>query len=126
MEIVKKSNFIGDNLEDKDRAIEYFNNLDDDIQHLMLFSQGRVRFGTPSDGNNGENMSGQWQVVADTGNADTEFTVAHTIGAVPIGFLVTNIDKGAVIYDSGTAWTSTNIYLKSTVANTAVTLFLLK
>lgn len=104
----------------------YINNIDTDIRNLFLFSQGRVRFGNNTDGAFGENVSGQFQIVTDTGTADTQFTVSHGIGAVPIGFLVLNINKGGVVYDSGTAWTSTNIYLKCTTANTNVTLFLLK
>jgi hypothetical protein len=54
------------------------------------------------------------------GVADTEDTVAHTLKRVPTGFLVLNTDKAAVVYDSGTAWTATNIYLKCSVATTAV------
>ena len=54
------------------------------------------------------------------GSVDTEDTVAHGLGKVPTGFLVYNLDKGSVVYDSGTAWTSTNIYLKNTVATVAV------
>lgn len=59
--------------------------------------------------------------VSDTGNADTEFTVTHHLGRTPTGFIVTNTDKAAQVYDSGTAWTSTSVYLKSATANCAVT-----
>jgi len=48
------------------------------------------------------------------------------MGVVPVGYLVTKISNGGVIYDSGTTWTDSTIYLKSSVANSAVTLFLLK
>ena len=125
MEIVKKNAVVKD-FDNIKQVSDYVNLLDDDITALFSLSQSRIRFGAGTDGSRGENISGEWQVVADTGGADTEFAVAHTIGSVPIGFIVTNIDKGAVIYDSGTAWTSSNIYLKSTVANSAVTLFLIK
>lgn len=50
--------------------------------------------------------------------ADTEDTVAHGLGKVPSGFIVVNKDKAGVLYDGGTTWTSTNIYLKSNVAST--------
>jgi hypothetical protein len=125
MELTKKSAIIK-TVEDFQKLNDYLNLLDDDINALFDLSHSRIRFGSGSDGARGENISGEWQVVADTGNADTEFSITHTIGAVPIGFIVTNIDKGAVIYDSGTAWTTTQIHLKASVANCAVTVFLLK
>lgn len=55
--------------------------------------------------------------VADTGNADTEFTVLHNLSRVPKGYGVTYTDAGGVVYDSGTAWTAVAIYLKCSAAN---------
>ncbi len=100
--------------------------IDNDLTNLFLLSQGRVRFGTGSDGDRGENISGEFQVYTSNGSADTEDTIAHGIGAVPIGYIVLNQDKGSNVYDSGTAWTSTNIYLKQTGTSVVTTLFLLK
>lgn len=57
---------------------------------------------------------------ADTGTADTEYTVTHNLGYVPDHFLVVSVDKGAVIYKSATAWTSNAAYFKASVANTNV------
>lgn len=56
------------------------------------------------------------------GTADTEDTVAHTLGKVPAHFVVTSLDKGAVVYASGTAFTATNIYLKTDTISTVVKL----
>ena len=58
----------------------------------------------------------------DTGTANTEFAIAHHLGRTPAGFLVTRLDKAGSVYDSGTAWTETAIYLKCSAANAAVTL----
>ncbi len=52
--------------------------------------------------------------------ADTEDTVTHTLGKVPTGFIVYSINKGGVVYLSGTAATKTNIYLKCSTTSTAV------
>lgn len=100
--------------------------LDRNLNKVFQCLQGRVRFGDATDGERGENISGEWQIVADTGAIDTEFSIIHTLGVAPVGFLVVKINKGGVIYDSGTAWTSTTIYLKASVANATVSLFLLK
>jgi len=99
--------------------------LEQDTFQLFECLKGRVRFGTGDDGARGENIAGAFQVVTSAG-ADEEFTVAHGLGATPIGFLVLRQDKGAVIFDSGTTWDDTNLYLKSTIASTTVTLFVLK
>ena len=66
-------------------------------------------------------------VVTFTSNAspDTEDTIAHTLGKIPTHFYVTSLDKAAVVYVSGTAFTKDNIFLKTSVASTAVKLILL-
>lgn len=61
-------------------------------------------------------------IVADTGDADTEFSIATHSGKVPSGFILTRSDKACVIYDSDTEWTTTAIYLKCNVANASITL----
>lgn len=106
--------------------INYIRDVNQDFNNLFLGMQGRMRFGTGVDGARGENISGEFQVFTSNASADTEDTIAHTLGSVPIGFIIINRDKGGVVYDSGTAWTSTNIFLKTTTTSTLVTIFLLK
>jgi len=105
--------------------------LDDQAREIdLLFTriistlQGNLRFGTATDGRMGENIQGQFQVVTDTGNVDTQFTVAHTLGYTPTCYLILSIDKAGVVYKSGTTWTSTNTYFKCNVANCVVSLFI--
>lgn len=124
MKVTKKSLF--NPFSDLKSAEKFARDIDRDLQDITNAFNSRIRFGTVADGARGENMAGEWQVIADTGSADTEFSVSHTVGSVPQGFLVTNIDAGGVVYDSGTAWTDTTIYLKCSAANAAVTLFLIK
>lgn len=71
-----------------------------------------------------DNFDAQIKTVPDTGSADTQFAVAHTLKRVPEGFHVLNISAGAIVYDAGTTWTTTNIYLKCTVANCEVKLLI--
>lgn len=121
MKFAKKSN-----LDTQTNEKEYARDLDDDIKQLAILTHGRIRFGTGEDGVGGENIAGEFQVYTSNGSADTEDTIAHTLGSVPIGYIVIKQDKGSVVYDSGTAWTSTDIYLKQTVATVATTIFLIK
>jgi len=110
----------------EDKTNQYDKNLDADISSLFTALHGRVRFGSGTDGDRGENISGEFQVFTSNATPDTEDTVAHTIGAVPVGYIVLKQDKAGSLYDSGTAWTSTNVYLKCSVASVTFTIFLLK
>lgn len=122
MDLAKASNL---NKLDKENLHEYVRVLDDDVRKLFQFSQARVRFGDGTDGDE-ENVSGKFQSVADSGVAGVEFSITHTLGAVPVGFFVTKINKGGIVYDSGTTWTSTTVYFKCTASSAAITVYLLK
>lgn len=126
MKLGKQSAFINTNFSEQKKVKDHLYNIDRDLANIFLALQGRVRFGDGSDASDGENVHGEFQVISDSGSADTEITLAHGLGSTPVGFLVINIDKGGVVYDSGTAWTSSNMYLKCSAANAAITLFLLK
>ena len=67
-----------------------------------------------------DNFDAQIISITDTGLANTEFSQAHTIKRVPAGFIVLNNNKAGIVYDSGTAWTSTAIYLKCSVASCTI------
>jgi hypothetical protein len=69
-----------------------------------------------------DNFNAEIKTIADSGVANAENTVAHTLKRTPTGYIVLKIDKGGVVYDSGTAWTDTNLYLKCGAANAAITL----
>lgn len=43
----------------------------------------------------------------------TDTTIPHTLGKVPIGFIVLKSDTEPVIYNGTTQWTDTNIYLRA-------------
>lgn len=99
------------------------------IDKLYYAMQGRISFGVGTDGENGQNVSGQFQQYTSNGVANTEDTIAHTVGSIPIGFLVLWQDKAGSFYQgptTGTAWTDSNIYLKCSVASVTALLFLIK
>ena len=125
MIVVKTSNLNVLELQDE-KLGSYLASNDKDMINLFLLAQSKIRFGSGEDGVKGENVSGEFQVISDSGSADTEITLAHGLDAIPIGYLVIKIDKNGVVYDSGTTWTASEIFLKCSVANAAVTLFLLK
>lgn len=120
MKIVKTFNY------NENQSVESnVRRLQQDLTQVISVLQGRVRFGTGTDGDRGQNVSGSFQVVT-TAGADTEVTIAHGLGATPIGFIVLRQDKSASFYDSGTAYDATNIYIKCSVATVTATLFVIK
>ena len=57
--------------------------------------------------------------------ANTEDAVPHTLGKIPTYFIVGDIDKGGVVYRSGTAFTKTTAYLKCTTTSTVLKIIFL-
>lgn len=99
------------------------------INKIFRVLQGRVSFGTGVDGVSGQNVEGEWQTYTSNAVANTEDTIAHTIGSIPLGYIVVNQDKAGSVYQgptTGTAWTSSNIYIKCSVASVTFLLFLVK
>jgi hypothetical protein len=103
--------------------------LEEDLIQLFNLAQGRVRFGRGNDGDRGENISGEFQEFTSHGTANTEFSVTHGLGSVPVGRIIVWQDKAGHLYQgpsTGTAWTSTTVYFKSDVVSVTFKVFLLK
>jgi hypothetical protein len=65
------------------------------------------------------NFNAVWCVFTSNGTANTEDTIPHTLGRVPLAMLVSVPDKAAILYRGTTTWTKDNIYLKTSVASVA-------
>lgn len=93
----------------------------------MVFAAYRISFrdidGGVGNDKKAHNVDGVWVSYTSNATADTEDTVPHKLDRTPVGIFVGIPDKSAVIYDSGTAWTSTNIYLKASAATVQVNIF---
>jgi len=59
--------------------------------------------------------------ITDTGTVNTNFTVNHNLNRIPVGYIVSKINKAGVVYTGSTTWTDKAIYLKCSVANCSVT-----
>lgn len=105
--------------------------LDLHLRKLFDALRGRVRFGTYTSGNTnlGENIAGQFVSFTSDASANTEFSVTHNLGAIPIGYIVFYQDKAGSLYQTptnGTDWTATTVYLKCSVSSVAFLVFLVK
>lgn len=103
-------------------------NYDTDFNNVINCLNGRVRFGPGTSGNNGENMAGQFLTITTNVTLNTESTFSHTMGSIPVGYLILGQDKAGSLYQlasTGTAWTASTISLKCSVASVKFNLFLL-
>lgn len=67
-----------------------------------------------------DNIDAKTVTVTSHAIADTEFAVSHTLKRIPTGYDIVSRDKGGVVYDSGTAFTATQIFLKCTTTSTVI------
>jgi len=99
------------------------------MRNVIIWSQGRVAFGTGVDGERGQNMEGEFQQFTSSATPNAENTVAHGLNSIPIGYIILWQDKAGSLYGSptnGTDWTTTNFYVKCDVASVEFLIFLVK
>lgn len=91
-------------------------------ERLANIINGQISFGN---GTALDNMQGRWLNTVTPGVADTDFTIAHNLGRIPVGFITISVDKAGVIYKGSIAWTTSNITLKCSTATTTVRIFVI-
>lgn len=129
MIVTKKSNYNASRYAHDQYDNSDIINYDTDFTQVFNCLNGRVRFGPGTSGNNGENIAGQFLQITTSGTPDAETTFAHTMGSIPVGYIIIWQSKAGSLYQgpmTGTAWTSTGISLKCSVASVVFKLFLLK
>jgi len=77
------------------------------------------RDGVIQDDDKAGNLNAVYVVFTSNGTADTEDTVSHNLGRVPVGYAPVKQDKSAILYDGTTAATSTAIYWRSSATSVA-------
>lgn len=103
----------------------------DSIQHLQhklwledvqkLFARN-ISFGT-SVNSDDQNIQGAMVEIADSGAANSSITVTHNLGYIPKFYDIKYASKATQVFDFGTAWTTTKIFLASSTANTKLRIF---
>lgn len=85
-----------------------------------------MRFGDGATGTQGENISGEFATFTTSATPNAESIIAHGIGAVPVGYIVLNKNKAGDLYSGSTAWTTTAVSFKCSVASVTFKVFLIK
>jgi hypothetical protein len=90
-------------------------------EQISRILNGNISLGGPT---TPDNINGFWFTGITPAIANTEMNILHNLNRVPVGYLVVRNDAPLELYDSGTAWTSTLIYLKSPNTDVNFTIFI--
>lgn len=106
------------------------NNHHDVLDDIYKATRGNLTFGTGPNNlinknDQSQNIAGAWALVTAPVAPNTEFAVTHNLGKIPTGFDVKNKTAACDVYAGTTAWTTTQIFIKATVASVSLTLFIL-
>lgn len=89
-------------------------------QRLITIINGQIGFGN---GVISDNIDGAW-ANATTGAPNTDFTLVHNLGRLPVGYLLVMSDVATVIYNGSVPATTTDITLKASGAATTIRVFI--
>lgn len=126
MKLTKQSNYVGFDISKQE---DFVKGVNADLENIYTAFAGRLRFGRGTDGDRGENIQGRFQQFTSHATPDTEFTVAHGLGAIPVGRIILWQDIAGILYQSptnGTDWDTTNAYFKCTVASVTFLVFFIQ
>lgn len=81
---------------------------------------GRVGFGNGTDP---DNVDLAWASATTPGSADTDFTVTHNLGRVPVGYIIVSRSAACDVYTGSVASTATEITLKASATGVDIKLW---
>lgn len=91
-------------------------------QNFTQAFNGNIGFG---DGTNADNINGSWINVVAPVAPNTDFTVNHNLGRLPVGYWIMQKDRACDVYTGGVASTTTALTLRATVASAVLRLFII-
>lgn len=83
---------------------------------------GNISFG---DGTTPDNINGVFANVTAPAAPNTDFTITHNLGRVPVGYWIIQKDRACDVYTGTVAATTTNLTLKATVASAVLRIFII-
>lgn len=91
-------------------------------EEIFRMFNRNVSFGTSIDGQD-QNIQGKMIEIADSGLANASIAVTHNLGYVPKFYDVKYMSQATQVFDFGTPWTKTKIFIASSTANTKLRIF---
>lgn len=92
----------------------------DDLQKLF---NKNISFGVGIDTKD-QNIQGKMVEIADSGLANSSVTINHNLGYIPKFYDIKYLSLASTIFDFGTAWTKTKIFLASSTAHVKFRVFI--
>lgn len=89
-------------------------------EQLATAFNGLINFGN---GLTRDNIDGEWVSFVTPGAVNTNFTVTHNLGRIPVGYIIMTKNAACDIYTGTVAGTATQFTLKATVAGVTVNVF---
>lgn len=93
------------------------------IEDLHKIFNRNISFGSGIDTQD-QNVQGKMVEIADSGLANSVIIVIHNLGYIPKFYDIKYASKATQIFDFGTVWTDTQIFLASSTANTKLRIFI--
>jgi hypothetical protein len=90
-------------------------------RNLTTLINNKIGFG---DGTLHDNIDGVWANVVAPAGANTDFTITHNLGRVPVGYWAMQKDRACDVYTGSVAATTSQITLRATVASAVLRLFI--
>jgi hypothetical protein len=93
-------------------------NLTRHSERLALVLNGNVNYGSTMKNTDPDMNMNAFKAAGTTpGAANTDFTLTHTLGRVPLTINGQDTNNGGVIYRGSTPWTKTTVTLRCTTAS---------
>jgi hypothetical protein len=90
-------------------------------EHAKVINGG-LGFG---DGIDYDNLMGKWISYTTNSTKDTEDTLTHNLGAIPIGFILLKPPTSGAINRGATTWTTSRLYLQCSAAAQTAEIFVI-
>ena len=106
--------------------------VDIDLNTIFAALQGRVRFGSGTSGNRGENIGGVWLKILTSATTNHETGYKHNLQSQPMGYIIVSQDKNGSLCGVPTGdgfnstWTSGTAYFRSNGTSGNFVVFLLE
>ena len=92
------------------------------VEDIFKLTNRNISFGQTVNGLD-QNISGMMIEIADSGAANSSITLIHNLGYVPKFYDIKYSNLATQVFDYGTTWTTTKIFLASSTAHTKLRIF---
>lgn len=95
------------------------------IERIALAINGNLNFGSTMSNSDADVNMNCWKASGTTpGGANTNFTINHSLGRIPLTIVGQDTNNGGLLYRGSVAWTKTTVTLKCTTAGAAYNVIL--